>query len=131
MRAWSDRTSGDGFKLKEGRFRLDLRKNLFMLRVVRSWPRLPREVGDAPLLEPFQARLDGALSTLIWLEMSLPMAGGWTGWPGKVPSHPNQSVVDDSMTKHKLAEMEDLASLAHCCVTARHHNVPDIPTSFP
>jgi len=42
---------------------------------------LPREVGDAPSLEPFHARLDGALSSLIWLEMSLPMVGGWTGWP--------------------------------------------------
>jgi len=78
-RAGGDRTRGDGFKLKEGRFRLNLRKKLFMLRVARPWPRLPREVGDAPLLEPFQARLDGALSTLTWLEMSLPMAGGWTG----------------------------------------------------
>ena len=38
--------------------------------------KLPREVGDAPSLEPFQARLDGALSTLIWLEMSLRMARG-------------------------------------------------------
>jgi len=72
---------GDGFKPKEGRFRLEPRKKLFTLRVVRPWPRLPSEVRDAPSLEPFPARWDGALSTLIWLEMSLPMAGGWTGWP--------------------------------------------------
>jgi len=77
-RACSDRKRGDGFKLKEGRFRLDLRKKLFTLRVVRPWPGLPREVGDAPSLEPFQARLYGALSTLSWLKMSLLMAGGWT-----------------------------------------------------
>jgi len=88
----SDRRKGNSFKLEEGRLRLGVRKKLFTLRMVRPWPRLPREVGDAPSLEPFQARLDGALSTLIWLEMSLPMAGGWTGWPRKVPSHPNQSV---------------------------------------
>ena len=56
--------------------RLDVRKKkYFIMRVVRPWPRLPSEVGDAPSLEPFQARLDGALSTLIWLEMSLLLAG--------------------------------------------------------
>ncbi|KFP54519.1 hypothetical protein N323_02260, partial [Cathartes aura] len=54
----------DGFKLKEGRFRLDIRKKLFMRREVRHWHRLPSEVGDAPSLEVFKARLDGALSNL-------------------------------------------------------------------
>jgi len=47
-----------------------------MLRVVRPWPRLPREVVKAPALETLQARLDGALSSLVWLKMSLLMAGG-------------------------------------------------------
>ena len=91
-RACCDRTRGDGFKLKGGRFRLDIRKRFFMRKVVKPWPRLPRLVGDAPSLEPFQARLDGARSTLLWLKMSLPMAGGWAGWHLKVPSHPTQSV---------------------------------------
>ena len=54
---------------------------------------MPSEVGDAPSLETSQARLDGARSSLIQLKMSLLTAGGWTGWPLKVPSHPNQSVV--------------------------------------
>ncbi|KFM05120.1 hypothetical protein AS27_03742, partial [Aptenodytes forsteri] len=52
-------------KLKEGRFRLDIRKKFFTMRVVRHWHRLPREVVDAPSLEVFKARLDGALSNLI------------------------------------------------------------------
>ena len=45
-------------------------------RVVRPWPRLPREAVAAPSLTGFKARLDGALSTLGWWKMSLLMAGG-------------------------------------------------------
>ncbi|KAK4819121.1 hypothetical protein QYF61_025588 [Mycteria americana] len=52
--ACSDRMRGKGFKLKEGKFRLDIRKTLLMMRMVRYWPRLPREVVDAPFLEAFK-----------------------------------------------------------------------------
>ncbi|KFQ23855.1 hypothetical protein N332_14477, partial [Mesitornis unicolor] len=55
----------NGFKLEEGRFRLDIRKKFFTVRVVRHWPRLPREAVDAPSLEVFKARLDGALGNLV------------------------------------------------------------------
>jgi len=55
----------NGFKLKEGRFRLDIKKKFFMVRVVKYWYRLPREVVNAPSLETFQARLDGTLINLI------------------------------------------------------------------
>ncbi|KFR12662.1 hypothetical protein N306_02847, partial [Opisthocomus hoazin] len=55
----------NGFKLKEGRFRLDIRKKFFTMRVMRHWNRLPREAVDAPSLQVFKAMLDGALSNLV------------------------------------------------------------------
>jgi len=61
-RACCDRTRGNGFKLKEGRFRLDIKKKFFTMRVMN---RLPREVADASSLETFKVRLEGVLSNLV------------------------------------------------------------------
>jgi len=56
---------GNGFKLKEGRFRLDIREKFCTVRVVRHCNRLLSEAVDAPSLEVFKAGLDGALSNLV------------------------------------------------------------------
>ena len=55
---------------------MDMRKKYFTVRVVRHWRGLPREVVDAPSLETPEVRLDGALSNLIYLWVSLFTAQG-------------------------------------------------------
>ena len=62
----SDTIKGNGFKLREEKFRLDARKKFFTQRVVMHWNRLSREAVDVPSLEVFKARLDGALGSLSW-----------------------------------------------------------------
>ena len=64
-------TRGNGFKLKEGRFGLDIRKKSFTLGALRHWSRLPRDKVEALFLETFKARLEGPLSSLTELWMCL------------------------------------------------------------
>jgi len=57
--------------MASSRCRLDIRQTFFTMRVVRHRNKLPREVVDVPSLGTFMARLDGALSNLLYHSMIL------------------------------------------------------------
>lgn len=89
LSACADRTRDYGCKLTEIRFRLDTRKKIFTARMVMHWHRFPRQAVDVASLEASKVRLGGALSKLIWLQMSLLIAGGLDLISIKAPANQN------------------------------------------
>ena len=80
-----DRRRENGFKLKEERRGLgvrkrrglDVRKEILPSDGDKALAQLPREAVGAPSLEAIKSRLDGALGSLSWEAAALPMAGDW------------------------------------------------------
>lgn len=125
---------GARLKLKEGRFRLRVRRKFFTWSLLRHWNRSLREAMDALSLETFKDRLDGALNSLIWWLAAQPMTGSWNWMDFKVLSSPNYSMIPWLYEGNLLPWLSPISSggyhfmLVTC--TADPHAFSSLPNAF-
>ena len=93
IREYNNRTRGNGFKLRESRFRQDIRKKFLTQRVVRQWHRLPRKAVGVPSLEVFNLQIGWGLGNLSCWVAALPMPGDWKWMGFKFPSNSSNSII--------------------------------------
>lgn len=82
---WWCPVTGQGAMGTNWKFHLNMRKNLFTVKVTERWNRLPRLVVQSPSLQIFKTRLDAFLCNIL---SGTALAGGWAGGSTEVPSNP-------------------------------------------
>ena len=97
---------GKGFKLEEGRFRPDIRKEFFTVSVAKHWKRLSRELYGRSLPGIIQGQAGWDFEQRGVEGGALPIAGGWNWMILKVPSNPNHKW-------HWSGQLKSARSLKH------------------